>query len=368
MMKTAIPHHRSVLAVFILTASFVFCDNALADKIYWTDFTDKAIRRVDLSLFDGVTPIDGTDLSKVDNLVTTGIAPRYIALDTRPVSEGGGKMYWANLFASPSDKVQRATLDGTVIDPTIVAAPSRGPYDIALDLRPGVASDERLYWSEYITDPGTIKRCSLSCEAEGGTPDTFIDNLDQPFGIALDLISTEKRIYWIDVSTVGSTGTILSAPLDNPSSVTTVASGLGNIRGIALDTDGGKVYWADFPNGLIQRQNMDGSESVETVVTNATVPFGLALDLNSTEKKLYWTENTHGFIRRTDLSNFTGPALDAQSSPLVQDVVTGLTAPFAIALQFEAQTAIPELPAGAFPAFGFMMSGLLLWMRRRFSG
>ena len=64
------------------------------------------------------------------------------------------------------------------------------------------------------------------------------------------------------------------------------ADGLGEARGIALDTFAGKMYWADNTNGKIQRANLDGS-NIQDLVTDLTSLGDVELDL--TAKKIYWT-------------------------------------------------------------------------------
>ena len=111
---------------------------------------------------------------------------------------------------------------------------------------------------------------------------------------------------------------------------------------IALDVSGSKTYWTAvqprtifFPGaGLVGRANLDGT-GAESLI-NASGPIGIALDV--IEGKVYWTENTvvlgpftsgEPLIRRANLDG-TG----------AEDLVTGLSAPFGIALD----APMPVLP------------------------
>jgi hypothetical protein len=73
--------------------------------------------------------------------------------------------------------------------------------------------------------------------------------------------------------------------------------------GIDLDLAGQKVYWADPNQGLIQRKNLDGTDSVETLVSGNVGPFDIALDLQAA--KLYFsdrgTPSSEASLKRADL-------------------------------------------------------------------
>ncbi len=84
-----------------------------------------------------------------------------------------------------------------------------------------------------------------------------------------------------------------------------------------------RVYWTEFsgsPSGLIQRANLDGT-NIENVVTGASFPFRIALDVAG--DKIYWTEANQNpnKIRRANLSDGSD----------IEDLVIGGN-PFGIAL------------------------------------
>jgi len=95
--------------------------------------------------------------------------------------------------------------------------------------------------------------------------------------------------------------------------------------GVDTDTGGGKLYYSEFTTGTIKRVNtLDGS-NIETMVTGATSPFGIALD--QTNSKIYFTENT-GNIKSADLA--------VGSTPDSPALVTGLSFPREIELDIAA--------------------------------
>ncbi len=99
------------------------------------------------------------------------------------------------------------------------------------------------------------------------------------------------KVYWTE------DGEILRANLDG-SDMEVLVSGLGVVPYLKLDTNGGKIYWADFTNYKIQRANLDGS-GTEDLVTDASAIGGIALDVAA--NKMYWTKHQAGKIRRANL-------------------------------------------------------------------
>jgi hypothetical protein len=82
------------------------------------------------------------------------------------------------------------------------------------------------------------------------------------------------------------------------------------------------MYWTDQATDKIQRANLDGT-SVEDLVTGLSLPFGIALDVAA--GKMYWTDYDIGKIQRANLDGTS-----------VEDLITGLSAPVGIALDVPA--------------------------------
>jgi hypothetical protein len=82
-----------------------------------------------------------------------------------------------------------------------------------------------------------------------------------------------------------------------------VNSGVGT-RGLALDLQAGKMYWADVNNLVIRRSNLDGS-GVEDIITLSPIgedfPFPSALAIHKPSGKLYWGDQTLGTMNRANL-------------------------------------------------------------------
>ena len=143
--------------------------------------------------------------------------------------------------------------------------------------------------------------------------------MDTPEEIALDVDG--GKIYW----TNPGTQTIQRADLDgqhieilfNLEGDVLYNDRRGPRIGIALDVDGGKIYWAGSWSGKIQRADLDG-QNVEVLFDPiAREPHGIALYLD----KIYWTDWMKGTIQRADL--------DGKN---IEVLIAGLKRPMDIAL------------------------------------
>ena len=108
-------------------------------------------------------------------------------------------------------------------------------------------------------------------------------------------------MFWTEQRT---RGVIKTANRDG-SEVMTVVSQVSGAAEIALDIEGGKMYWAAFnftSPGTVERANLDGTD--REVLVDDVNAFGVALD--HAAQKLYWTEftffgNSPGALFRSNL-------------------------------------------------------------------
>ena len=138
-----------------------------------------------------------------------------------------------------------------------------------------------------------------------------------------------SHIYWTD----SHTHTIQRASLDGSNIETLVAlediEGFryGGPFGLALDVDGGKMYWTEG-HWRIRRANLDGS-NIEFLIITADTPSNLTLDVAG--DKMYWTDDPGGIgwggtIRRANLDGSSRETLlitEGEASNLVLDVARG---------------------------------------------
>jgi DNA-binding beta-propeller fold protein YncE len=209
----------------------------------------------------------------------------------------------------------------------------------------GVALDERrgkVYWTDLgdAANPSAVFAANL----DGSDVRRLISgpSLSEIAGIAVD--ARHDKLYFTFINPLLDSlfaGGIARADLDG-STFEQVVGGLLQPRGIAIDADGSGIYWADprglagAGNGAIAAADLDG-QHLRTVLGGLDGPFGVALDLS--EQNVYWTDMAAGKIQRTAMSGIL---------PYFQDVVTGLTAPTAIAI-------VPEPASGALAAVGALL-------------
>jgi hypothetical protein len=113
---------------------------------------------------------------------------------------------------------------------------------------------------------------------------------------------TATRIYWTEWNYYSPEDSRIARANVDGSGIETVLDGFNEGAGckdLVIDSDAGKLYFANPTEGLIERSNLDGSGR-ETVVEGIN-PVGLALDL--ADGKIYWSNYTYNdpCIRRASL-------------------------------------------------------------------
>lgn len=243
-------------------------------------------------------------------LLKQNIIGEYLAID-----EVNGKVYWTRFF---DNTIQRSNLDGT--NDEILIDGSIKPHGIALDINNG-----KMYWADR--SDSSIKRSNLD-----GTVIESIVSLPpglSPHGIELDLVN--NKIYWsfedfftdgtgIGCSNFDGTNVVELFNLPDTNSIKTIYD-------IALDINGGKVYWIRTGwDSRIQRSDLDGSDIEILFTDDSSEGFGIDLDISN--GKIYWTlratPNQSSKIRK---SNFDGTSVEDLTNitfPPTPGVVSGI--------------------------------------------
>ena len=112
----------------------------------------------------------------------------------------------------------------------------------------------------------------------GASPQRFASSVDNALNIAV----AGGKVYWTE-KTGESGGTINSANLDG-TNVTELASIFATPMGIAVDTDGSKLYWTNS-SGRIQSANLNGSR-----ITNELQNLASPMDIALAGGNAYWTQ------------------------------------------------------------------------------
>ena len=293
-MKTIFSSLIVVLLVSMLNiATSVAQDSSI--YMYWTDSHGCKIQRAHL------------DGSNVTDLVPQ-VCGYAIAVDTV-----GGKMYWTEtrLF-----KVRRANLDGSGVEDLVTQDldTTSDATNIALDVAEG-----KMYWMAG----RKIHRANLN-----GTNIEDIILLHEYGGYDISLDLDRRKLYWA----IGNK--IYRANLDG-SNIEKLYDQFGDVFSIALDVDGGKIYYSGINNESgIHYFGMDDMPASRVADIHTLVKHDGATDiaLDVDRGKMYWVGHADysAVGRRSGVHSVN---LDGTNK---QVVVPGSTArvrnPFGIAL------------------------------------
>ncbi len=270
---------------------------AAATRIYWVDFLADSIQCA------------ATDGSGYLSLVhTTPGSSYFVRLDVN-----GDWMYWTE---AEDNVVYRSHLDGTAPESLFVTGVGTDSAPYGLDVDPAAG---KVYWTESGV-PKAIRRANLN---GSGVEDLVTTDLSNPFDLHLDLAG--GKMYWADLVL----DWIQRANLDG-TGVETVVSGLGTPYDFDLDLVDGKVYWTDHTQKLIARANLDGSQRDTLVVTPASCLYGLAVDHDG------------GWVYFTHCNEIYRVNLAATTLELI--LLPGLNQPWGLALESAPPTAVEPKP------------------------
>lgn len=274
------------------------------ERIFWSGFSTITINRANLDGSGVVTLLPGSPAADLavdpaaGNVYWTG----WIAGDVRRAGVNGGnfatldrgeiidgamavdpvgeKMYWTLAFRGA---VQRANLDGSDVED--VATGQFGLGDVAVD-----TVGQRVYW----TSDGAI----VGADLDGSNAETVTEGII--FLSDIELYPELGRVYWINQDEIGVTF------LDGSGEGALLTDEDGPDR-LAIDPTSQRIYWSVPVAGVIRRFNLDGTGTVEDVVTDLS--FVREVDVHG--DFLYWSL-LDGRIQRSDLDGGG-----------IEDVVTG---------------------------------------------
>lgn len=235
---------------------------------------------------------DGTDLKVLVSSLTAG--PDGIAVDT-----AAKKVYWTNMGKPSADDgtIERADLDGSNVTTIVPVAGTWTPKQLKLDARHG-----KLYWSDR--EGMRIMRANL----DGSNIETLVETAQGDaaredarnwcVGIALDVDG--GKVYWTQKGS-GGNGRIFRASLDIPkgedaahrTDIETLFDSLPEPIDLDLDIANRTMYWADRgdpPRGnTVNRAPMDPHKGdPQILVSGLKEGIGMALDLKS--RRMFYTD------------------------------------------------------------------------------
>ena len=262
-------YYRTFLALLLSLFAFFTANTALAQsKIFWNEQMGGPP--------NGTIYSSDLDGSAPDNLFPLNDLGPIRGLAVDPINK---KIYWSD---STNNRIRVANFDGSGAA-TAVGSLASNPASLAVDPAAG-----KIYWCSE--GPGTE---IFRADFDGSNMEELFDASSVTRGIALDVAAGKMYFALHDLSSK-----ILRADLDGAVPETVIASGTDVITSLALDPDGGKMYWVDLGLAEIHRANLDGS-SPELLVIPVNPPHSIGLDVAA--GKMYWSELDDGELSRADL-------------------------------------------------------------------
>ncbi len=210
------------------------------------------------------------------------------AAENTPAPAPTGRLFYLSIGGAGGGRVLSANDDGSDLK-VILAGRTAGPDGIVVD-----PATKKIYWTnmgKVSADDGTIERSDL----DGSNLTTIVPPAGTFTPKQLKLDSKHGKLYWSDREGMR----IMRANLDGSNIETLVETAKGDEArkdatnwcvGIALDVDGGKIYWTQKGsggNGRIFRSTLDG-KNVELLFD--ALPEPIDMDLDIAHHMMYWTD------------------------------------------------------------------------------
>ncbi|NXP41212.1 VLDLR protein, partial [Leiothrix lutea] len=205
-------------------------------KLYWADFSQKAIFSASIDTRDKV----GTHIRILDNIHSpAGIAVDWVYKN----------IYWSD---STAKTISVASLDGTKRK-VLFLSELREPASIAVDPISGF-----MYWSDW-GEPAKIEKAGMNGFDRQQLVTTEIQ---WPNGIALDLV--KSRLYWLD----SKLHMLSSVDLNGQDRRIVLKSHMFLPHPLALTIFEDRVYWIDGENEAVYGANKFTGTELVTLVNN----------------------------------------------------------------------------------------------------
>jgi DNA-binding beta-propeller fold protein YncE len=221
----------------------------------------------------------------------------FAAENTPAPSPTTGRIFYLNIGGQGGGRVSSANDDGTDLK-VVLGGRTAGPDGIVVD-----TATKKIYWTNMgrpAANDGTLERVDL----DGSNLTTIVPAAGTWTPKQLKLDAKHGKLYWSDREGMR----IMRSNLDGSNIETLVETAQGDDArkdatnwcvGIALDIDGGKVYWTQKGsggNGRIFRANLEipkGQDAahrkdIETLFDALPEPIDMDLDL--AHRVMYWSD------------------------------------------------------------------------------
>jgi hypothetical protein len=215
-----------------------------------------------------------------------------------PSASHGGRLFFLSIGGrGTSGSVRSVNADGSDLE-VLVTGRNAGPDGIVVD-----TASKKIYWTNMgkpSANDGTIERADL----DGSNLTTIVPVAGTWTPKQLKLDAKHGKLYWSDREGMR----IMRANLDGSDIETLVETARGDTAredarnwcvGIALDVDGGKVYWTQKGsggNGRIFRANLeipkgeDAAHRADIETLFDALPEPIDMDLDLANRMMYWSD------------------------------------------------------------------------------
>jgi hypothetical protein len=206
---------------------------------------------------------------------------------------------------SSDEILEKLVLDGSGTVTTVKNLAGMSGVGIAYD-----KTTNKIFTSDFYdadTPNGRILRMNL----DGTGLDTIARGILDPYGIALD--EAAGKVYWVD-----DAGNVSRANYDGSSpeiGLVTITDGW--LRSIALDVENSKMYFYDVNAENLYVANLDG--------TNPTVlipgVYGYAIQIDTENNKIYFDDQNTPGLQRANLDGTGIESVDATDTRIYGIVI-----------------------------------------------
>ena len=219
------------------------------------------------------------------------------AAENNSIASHPGRLFYLSIGGAGGGRVLSVNDDGTDLK-VILGARTAGPDGIVVD-----TASKKIYWTNMgnaSANDGTIERSDL----DGGNLITIVPKAGTWTPKQLKLDSKYGKLYWSDREGMR----VMRSNIDGSNIETLVETAQGDAArkdaanwcvGIALDVDGGKVYWTQkgkggdgriFRANLEIPQGQDALHRKDIEVLFDGLPEPIDMDLDLTHRMMYWTD------------------------------------------------------------------------------
>uniref|UniRef100_A0A8C7E4E1 Low-density lipoprotein receptor-related protein 6 n=1 Tax=Naja naja TaxID=35670 RepID=A0A8C7E4E1_NAJNA len=210
------------------------------------------------------------------------------AIDYDPLEK---QLYWID---SRQNIIRRSQEDGSqsstiVMSPVPNQNPDIQPYDLSIDIY-----SRYIYWTCEATNVINVTRL------DGRLMGVVLKNeQDRPRAI---VVNPEKGYMYFTNLQERSPPKIERAALDGTEREVLFSSGLSKPVALAVDSNLGKLFWADSDLRRIESSDLSGANRIVLEDSNILQPIGLTVF----EKWLYWIDRHQQMIEKIDMTRQEG--------------------------------------------------------------